>query len=86
VGTAEKLLQKLRQTKAGWSDRELFKLMTGYGFLSREGNHTVYSHTEHSDLRLVVPRGRELKKVYLREAEKLIDEVLERDRDKGADK
>ena len=76
--SAEKLLARLRNTKAGWSESELWQVLTAHGFLSREGKHTVYSHPEHSDLRLVVPRDRELKKIYPREAEKLIDKLLSR--------
>ena len=75
---AGKLLQRLRNTKAGWSDTDIFKLMVGHGFLSREGNHTVYSHPDHPDLHLVVPRGKDLPKVYASHAEKRIDTLIER--------
>lgn len=74
----DKLLEKIRNTKAGWSDREIFKLLSSFGFVSREKKHTVYSHPEHEDLNLVVPRAKELKKVYPREVEKLIDRLRER--------
>ena len=73
-----KLLGHLRNTKAGWSDADIFKLMAAHGFLSREGNHTVYSHPDHPDLHLVVPSGKDLPKVYARQAEKLIDKLLDR--------
>lgn len=79
---AGKLLERLRNTKAGWSDTDIFKLMAGHGFLSRERNHTVYSHPDHPDLHLVVPSGNDLPKVYASKAEKLIDILLDRQKKK----
>lgn len=78
---AEKLLERLRNTKAGWSDADLFKLLSAYGFLSREGKHTVYSHKDYDDLSLTVPRNKNLRKTYPARAEKLIDEIIARTAD-----
>ncbi len=75
---SEKLFERLRNTKAGWSDRDIYKLLSGYGFLSREGKHTVYSHRDYDDLSLTVPRSKQLKKIYPSRAEKLIDTLLAR--------
>ena len=71
----DKLLDRLSNTQAGWSDRELWKLLTSYGFDSREGKHTVYYHPIHTDLTIVIPRGRELLPVYPREVKKLIEKL-----------
>lgn len=72
TGQQDKLLERLKNTKAGWSDRDLWKLLTAFNFSSRESKHTVYYHPTHPDLTIVIPRGRELLPVYPREVEKLI--------------
>lgn len=79
--TATKLLERLRNTKVGWSDTDIFKIMSAYGFLSREGKHTVYSHPDYDDLSLTVPRSKDLRKTYPARAEKLIDELIARTAD-----
>lgn len=80
----EKLRARLAATKPGWSHRDLFKLLAAHGFVSREGSkHTVYQHEQHTDLTLVAPRAREMLPVYLREAERLLDELDQRSKTKG---
>lgn len=79
---AEKLLQKARQTKAGWSSDDLIKLYKGFGFEVRQarGSHVVISHPEYEGLTaLVAVHAKEIGKAYVAKAIKNIDQALELD-------
>jgi hypothetical protein len=75
---AEKLLERLSQTSRGFSDRDLWTILTSKGFRSREGNHTVYEHSEHPDLVTVIPQGRELHPKYAKWVKGLLVELARR--------
>jgi hypothetical protein len=76
----DRLLARMRASKAGWGWNDLNSLYTSFGFASREGGkHTVYVHEEHRDLRATVARHRSLPVGYIQTAIKLIDEAHRRD-------
>jgi len=80
ASAAEKILARMRESKAGWGPRDLRTLYNGFGFHCREGaSHTVYMHGTYRDVRDTVPRHGELPVGYIQSAIKKIDEVLRRD-------
>lgn len=73
---SEKLLQRMRRSKANWKSRDLGDLLLGYGFQLRHGgNHDVFTHPELPGEQLVLPRRRTVMKVYVTKAIKLIDKL-----------
>jgi len=76
----EKLLDRARQTKAGWKSAELLTLYSGFGFTIREGSgsHKVISHPQFTHLRATVPDhpSNELSKKYIAVAVKNIEEAI----------
>ena len=76
MSKAEKLLNKMRTSKAGWSFEDLEVLYTGFGFEKREGGkHTVYIHPDFPELRATVARHRTLAAGYIQHAISLIDQL-----------
>lgn len=79
---AVKLLERARNSKAGWSSKDLLELYKGFGFSIREGrgSHVVISHADYPDnklLRAVVPiQTKELPKAYVSNAVKAIETLL----------
>lgn len=72
--SAERLLEKMRQTKHGWGYNDLDKLYQGFGFEYREGGkHVVYSHPKHRSLIATVARHRSLPVGYIQTAIQLMD-------------
>ena len=62
----ERLLQRMRRSKSGWSADDLEKLYVGLGFECREGaKHRVYIHPKFPELRATVTRSRSLAKGYI---------------------
>ena len=82
------LLERMRRTPAGWSSRDLARLYQGFGFVKRDtGDHTVYYHPVHREVRATVPRGRSLKSWVARDAVSVVDRLVsleERRHDKGS--
>lgn len=76
--TPEKLLEKARHKKAGWSTDELIALYEGFGFEVRmsKGSHRHISHPQFPKLRATVPDKRELPKAYVATCVKNIDELI----------
>jgi len=78
---AEKLLEQMRQSKANWKRRDIDRLYEGFGFIITHGsNHDKVKHPnflEVRELRATLPRHRKLDKVYVEEAIKRIDRLLE---------
>lgn len=73
---AQKLLQKLRDTKRGWNYRDLHTVLRGAGFEWRESKHRVYRHPEHPELgSYPIPRDDDLAPQYARDVERLVDAV-----------
>lgn len=76
---ARKLLDRMRETKAGWHAHDFHTLYLGFGFIRRGTNHAVYTHEVFEDLIETVPtHPGELPPIYASKAVKLIDELLRR--------
>lgn len=76
MSSADKLLEKMRQSKYGWGYNDLHRLYQGFGFKFREGSdHTVYYHPAYPTLIATVARHRSLAVGYVQTALKLIDEL-----------
>lgn len=72
----DKLLERMRRSKTGWSHDDLKKLYLSYGFLMRDGNkHSIFSHPVFPDLRATVARHNTLAIGYVQYAIKLIDKL-----------
>lgn len=75
---AEKLLERMRQSKAGWRRADLDKLYSGFGFeILRGKKHDIVRHPKYAQLRTVLPRHTYLAKGYVDYAVKLVDRLLE---------
>lgn len=75
---AEKLLEQMRNSKSGWKRIDLDKLYEGFGFVISHGrNHDIVKHPDFPQLRTTLPRHRMLAKGYVDFAVKLIDRLLE---------
>ena len=75
---ANKLLERMRATKAGWKCQDLIRLYTGFGFLVTHGsNHEIIKHPVHLQLRTTLPRHKFLASGFVEYAVKLIDKLLE---------
>lgn len=73
---ADKLLEKMRNSKAGWNANDLHVLYVGFGFDFREGGkHTIYMHPEFPELRATVARHSTLAVGYIQYAINLIDKL-----------
>lgn len=65
----ERLLERMRRSKAGWTFTDLEKLYLGLGFRMREGGkHRLYIHPKFPELRATVTRSRSLAKGYIEHA------------------
>jgi predicted RNA binding protein YcfA (HicA-like mRNA interferase family) len=78
MSKAEKIFEKMKNTKHGWTPEDLQTLYTGFGFKYREGgNHRVYYHPDHPDLMVTVARHPSLVVGYIQTAIKMIERVKE---------
>jgi len=78
MGSGDKLLSKMRDSKTGWQFHDLDRLYRYYGFKVREGGkHCIYTHPEHPSLLATVTRSRSLPIGYIQHAIKIIDKLLE---------
>lgn len=70
------LLKRMKESKAGWQERDLRRLYVGYGFERTEGGkHILYVHPKYPHLRATVARSSHLKIGYFATAVKLIEEL-----------
>ena len=75
---AEKLLEQMRNSKSNWKRADLDRLYGGFGFMiSHGGSHDIVKHPRFPYLRATLPRHRVLAKGYVEFAVKLIDRLLE---------
>ena len=75
---AEKLLEQMRNSKSNWKRIDLDKLYEGFGFvISHGGSHDIIKHPDFPQLRSSLPRHRILAKGYVEFAVKLVDRLLE---------
>lgn len=82
MSDAEKLLVRMRASKADWGFRDLETLFLGFGFSYREGGkHRVYYHPDHPELHATVGRHTSLAKGYVSTAIRLVDQLRELETD-----
>ena len=75
---AKKLLEQMRISKANWKTTDIARLYKGFGFIITHGaNHDKIKHPDFPKLRTTLPRHREIAKVYVEIAVKLVDQLLE---------
>ncbi|MDI6770316.1 MAG: type II toxin-antitoxin system HicA family toxin [Anaerolineales bacterium] len=75
---AEKLLEQMRNSKSNWKRADLDKLYEEFGFvISHGGSHDIVKHPDFPLLRTSLPRHRVLAKGYVEFAVKLVDRLLE---------
>jgi len=78
MSSVDRLLERMRQSKAGWRFADLEKLYLGLGFDFQEGKrHRIYIHPEFPQLRATVTRSRTLAKGYIDHALKLAKRLEE---------
>jgi hypothetical protein len=81
---AEKILEKMRCSKAGWKAHDFRTLYEGFGFNKRGTRHDIYIHPDYPDIRDSIPRGSdELASGYAKDAVKNIDLLLAREKEKN---
>lgn len=75
MDAAEKLLERMRASKAGWGEKDLETLYLGFGFQVREGSrHRFFYHPKYPQLYATVARHNSLAKGYIATAVKLVDQ------------
>jgi len=75
---AQKLLERMRQSKSDWKRTDLDQLYNGFDFIiTHGGNHDIVKHPDFPELRTTLPRHKYLAKGYVEFAIKLIDRLLE---------
>ena len=85
MSSAEKLLARMKRTKAGWTHKDLDTLYRGFGFEADEdGPHTVYVHSKYPQLRASVTRSRTVAVGYVQHALKLIEQLQDLERKETA--
>ncbi len=81
---ADKLLERMRQSKSNWKRIDLDKLYEGFGFTITHGkSHDIVKHPEFPELRATLPRHNQLAKGYFEQAIKLVDKLLEHRKELG---
>lgn len=84
VSKAQKLLERMKQSKTGWKRRDLDTLFRGFGFIITHGaNHDIIKHPDFPQLRTTLPRHTYLAKGYVEYAIELIDRLIELQRERG---
>ncbi len=74
---AEKLLERMRRSKANWKRHDLDTVYKGFGFELRSGaNHDVVVHPEYPHLRDTLQRHRKVPNYNVAKAIKNIDDLL----------
>lgn len=76
MSSAEKLLARMKRTKAGWTHKDLDTLYRGFGFeVEEDGPHSMYIHSTYPQLRASVTRSHTVAIGYVQHALKLIEEL-----------
>jgi len=85
MASGDALLEKMRRSPSGYGARDLDRLLSHFGFVSREGsNHRVYRHELLEAGRVVVvPRHRSVRAHVVRKAVSAVDSVVERRSEDG---
>ena len=72
-----KLLERMRQSRAGWKRQDLEQLYIAFGFLISHGaRHDIVKHPDYPNLRTTLPRHNEIAKIYVEIAVRLVDKLL----------
>ena len=80
MSSVDRLLERMRRSKAGWTSDDLEKLYLGLGFEMREGKkHRVYIHPKFTELRATVTRSRSLATGYIEHALQLAVRLKEKE-------
>jgi len=75
---AQKLLERMRQSKSDWKRKDLDQLYKGFGFvIIHGGSHDIVKHPDFPNLRAILPRHSYLAKGYVEYAIKIIDKLSE---------
>ena len=85
---AEKILERMRQTKTGWRSKDFHTLYLGFGFIKKsgKGGHDVFIHPAYRYIRDTIPNhSRELSPAYARDAVRNIDHLLRLEEEQGSD-
>jgi hypothetical protein len=72
---ARKLYAQMSESTAGWGADDVDALLTGYGFVRRDGKHRNYSHPDFPSLHDSYSHQRQLKDVYIKSALSLVREL-----------
>jgi hypothetical protein len=83
---AERLLERMKQTQAGWHPHDFHTLYLGFGFIMvRKSKHDIFFHPDFPQLRDTIPRHGELAKPYTKAAVENIEKLkaLQKERDKS---
>ena len=77
-GAAQKLLERMKNTKSGWGQKDFDLLFRGHDFEFREGKkHRIYWHPQFPELMISVPRHDSLKEWVARDAIKILSKLEE---------
>ena len=72
----ERLLARMRATKAGWGQDDIRALLMDFGFQCEQGaKHCLYSHPKYPELYMTVARHNSLAKGYISTAVRLVDRL-----------
>jgi hypothetical protein len=81
MSSADKILEKMRNSKAGWRYNDVERVYLGHGFEMRHGSdHAVFFHPVHKQLRTTVARHNPIPVGYVQTAIKLIDQATALDK------
>lgn len=73
---AEKLLERMRVSKANWKRHDLETLYRGFGFvIESRSNHDLVSHPDFPQLISYLPRHTKIAKYVVGQAVRLVDEL-----------
>lgn len=75
---ALKLLERMRRTKSGWGQKHFHQLLSGFGFKEAGKKHAIYTHPEHPEFRVTVPRHKSVREYVTARVVKVVDELLEK--------
>ena len=76
MGDRERLLARMRATKAGWGQDDVHALLVDFGFECEQGaKHRLYSHPKYPELYMTVARHKSLAKGYISTAVRLVDRL-----------
>jgi hypothetical protein len=72
---ALKLYEQMSESTAGWGADDVDALLTGYGFVRRDGKHRNYSHPDFPTLHDSYSHQRQLKDIYIKSALRMVREL-----------